>query len=154
MVLKHGPLPWGKNAQSRCLKTEYFGKYFGLRRLKDITQRGISWLKQGTKYYYKDSEIEDGWAGYIARKWETRSAYGILVKNPLGKRPLGRQRRRCEYKIRILWDEVVRTGGACSSLWITFRYPVVFFLLRKNSTTVWIHDICFQFFENNNAIRQ
>jgi hypothetical protein len=34
------------------------------------------------------------WAGNIAGMGEKRNAYGILVGNPEGKRPLGRPRRR------------------------------------------------------------
>jgi hypothetical protein len=34
------------------------------------------------------------WAGYVARMWENRNAYGILVGKPEGKRPLGRSRHR------------------------------------------------------------
>jgi hypothetical protein len=32
------------------------------------------------------------WAGHVARMWENRSAYRILVGKPEGKRPLGRPR--------------------------------------------------------------
>jgi hypothetical protein len=34
------------------------------------------------------------WVGRVARMWEKRNAYRILVGNPEGKRPLGRPRRR------------------------------------------------------------
>jgi hypothetical protein len=34
------------------------------------------------------------WAGRVARMEEKRNAYRLLVGNPEGKRPLGRQRRR------------------------------------------------------------
>jgi hypothetical protein len=33
------------------------------------------------------------WAGHVAQIEEKRNAYRILVENPEGKRPLGRQRR-------------------------------------------------------------
>jgi hypothetical protein len=32
------------------------------------------------------------WAGHVARMWETRNAYRILVGKPEGKKPLGRPR--------------------------------------------------------------
>jgi hypothetical protein len=35
------------------------------------------------------------WAGHIARMGEKRNSYRLLVGKPEGKRPLGRQRRRC-----------------------------------------------------------
>jgi hypothetical protein len=31
-----------------------------------------------------------GWAGHVARRGEKRNAYGILLGNPEGKRPVGR----------------------------------------------------------------
>jgi hypothetical protein len=34
------------------------------------------------------------WTGHVARKWEKRNAYRILVGKPEGKRPLERPRRR------------------------------------------------------------
>jgi hypothetical protein len=53
------------------------------------------------------------WAGHVARIWEKRNAYRILVGNPEGKRPLGRPRRR--WIIKLEWilereDGVVWTG--------------------------------------------
>jgi hypothetical protein len=34
------------------------------------------------------------WAGYVARMWEKRNVYRLLVGKPEGKRPLGRPRHR------------------------------------------------------------
>jgi len=36
------------------------------------------------------------WAGHVARMWERRGVYRVLVGKPEGKRPLGRPRRRWE----------------------------------------------------------
>jgi hypothetical protein len=49
------------------------------------------------------------WAGYVARIWEKRNAYRILVGKPDGKRPLGRPRCRWVNNIKmdlraIGWD--------------------------------------------------
>jgi hypothetical protein len=41
------------------------------------------------------------WSGHVARIGEERKIYKILVGKPEGKRPLGRQRRNCEYGIRM-----------------------------------------------------
>jgi hypothetical protein len=41
------------------------------------------------------------WTGHVARMGATRNAYRILVRNPERKRPLGRQRRRCENNIKM-----------------------------------------------------
>jgi hypothetical protein len=34
------------------------------------------------------------WVGHVARMWEKRNAYSLLVRKPEGKRPLERLRRR------------------------------------------------------------
>jgi hypothetical protein len=41
------------------------------------------------------------WAGHVARIWEKRNAYRILVGKPEGKRPLGRSRHRCVENIKM-----------------------------------------------------
>jgi hypothetical protein len=41
------------------------------------------------------------WAGLIARTGKKRNAYGILMGNPGGKRPLERPRRKLEDNIKI-----------------------------------------------------
>ena len=46
----------------------------------------------------------------MARKWEGRGVYRVLVGKPEGKRPLGRSRRRWEDNIKMNLQEV---GGGC-----------------------------------------
>ena len=46
------------------------------------------------------------WAGHVARMEEGRSAFKILRGNPIGKRPLGKPRRRWEDNIRMDLEEV------------------------------------------------
>ena len=46
------------------------------------------------------------WAGHVARMWEGRGVYRVLVGKPEGKRPLGRPRRRWEDNIRMDLQEV------------------------------------------------
>jgi hypothetical protein len=41
-------------------------------------------------------------AGNVARAWETREAYRIFVKKVLGKRPIGRQRRKRKMTFRSI----------------------------------------------------
>jgi hypothetical protein len=41
------------------------------------------------------------WAGHAARMKEARSASNILAGKPIGKRPLGRPRRRWEDNVRM-----------------------------------------------------
>ena len=41
------------------------------------------------------------WAGHVARMEEVRSAFKILKAKPIGKRPLGRPRRRWKDNIRM-----------------------------------------------------
>jgi hypothetical protein len=52
-----------------------------------------------------------GWAGHVARMWEGRGGYRVLVGKPEGRRQLGRPRRRWEDNIRTDLREVgVWTG--------------------------------------------
>jgi hypothetical protein len=55
------------------------------------------------------------WAGHVARMWEPRNAYRILVGKPEGKRPLGRTRSRWEDNIKIylrsIWLRIGTSGG-------------------------------------------
>jgi len=40
-----------------------------------------------------------GWTGHVARIWERRGVYRVLVGKPEGKRQLGKPRHRCEDNI-------------------------------------------------------
>jgi hypothetical protein len=46
------------------------------------------------------------WAGHVARIGEDRGVYRVLVGKPMGKRPLGRPRRRWEDNIKMDLQEV------------------------------------------------
>ena len=46
------------------------------------------------------------WAGHVARKWDSRGVYRLLVGKPEGRRPLGRHRRRLEDNIKMDLQEV------------------------------------------------
>ena len=46
------------------------------------------------------------WVGHVARMVEGRGVYRVLVRNPEGKRPLGRPRRRWENNIKMDLQEV------------------------------------------------
>ena len=48
------------------------------------------------------------WTGHIARLEEGRSVFKILTGTPIGKRPLGRLRRRWEDSIRMGLKEMSR----------------------------------------------
>jgi hypothetical protein len=55
------------------------------------------------------------WVGKVARMWENRSAYRILVGKPEGKRPLGRLRRRWVHNIKmdrrqlgVVWNDLAQ----------------------------------------------
>jgi hypothetical protein len=50
------------------------------------------------------------WAGHVARIWETKNAYRILVVTPERKRPLGRPRRRWVDNIKIDLREIGLDG--------------------------------------------
>jgi hypothetical protein len=46
------------------------------------------------------------WAGHVARMGEDRGVHRVLVRQPEGKRPLGRPRRRWENNIKMDLQEV------------------------------------------------
>jgi len=46
------------------------------------------------------------WAGHVARMWDRRGVYRILVGKPEGKKPHGRHRRRWEDNIKMGLQEV------------------------------------------------
>jgi hypothetical protein len=56
------------------------------------------------------------WAGYVARMRENRNAYRILVRNPEGKRPLGRPRRRMVDNIKVDLRQIGWGGMDCIDL--------------------------------------
>jgi hypothetical protein len=51
------------------------------------------------------------WAGHVARMWEGRGVYSVLVWRPGGKRPLGRPRRRWENNITMDLREIGVDGA-------------------------------------------
>ena len=51
------------------------------------------------------------WAGHVARMEEGRGVHKVLVGNPEGKRPLGRQKRRWKNTIMMDLEEVGRGYG-------------------------------------------
>jgi hypothetical protein len=63
------------------------------------------------------------WAGNIARTGEKRNAYRILVGKTLGKRPLGRQRRRWVDNIRLDLRDIRWDGFATIGLSVGTPHP-------------------------------
>ena len=51
------------------------------------------------------------WVGHVARMEEGRSAFKILTGKPIGKRPLGKPRRRWEDNIRMDLEEIGINAG-------------------------------------------
>jgi hypothetical protein len=51
------------------------------------------------------------WAGHVARMWEERGVYRVLVRRPEGKRPLGRPRRKWEDNIKLDLREIGIDGA-------------------------------------------
>ena len=50
------------------------------------------------------------WAGHVARMWQGRGVYKVLVGKHEGKRPLGRPRCRWEDNIKM---DLQQVGGGC-----------------------------------------
>jgi hypothetical protein len=60
-------------------------------------------------------DLEESWAGHVARIGEKRSACRLLAGKPVGKRPLGRPRRRWVDSIKM---DLKRDGmGWCGLDW-------------------------------------
>jgi hypothetical protein len=51
------------------------------------------------------------WARHVARMWEGRGVYRVLVRRPVGKRPLGRPRHRWEDNIKMDLREIGINGA-------------------------------------------
>jgi hypothetical protein len=58
------------------------------------------------------------WAGHVARMGEDTGVHRVLVGKPMGKRPLGRPRRRWEDNIKMDLQEV---GGVVGTGWNWLR---------------------------------
>jgi hypothetical protein len=56
-----------------------------------------------------------GWAGHVTGMGKKRNVYSLLVRKPLGKRPLGTPRRRWIDNIKLDLVAKVRGGVDCNS---------------------------------------
>jgi len=59
-----------------------------------------------------------GWAGHVARVVERRGVHRDLMGKPVGKKPLGRPRRRWEDNIKMDLQEVGCGGVWTGSSWL------------------------------------
>jgi hypothetical protein len=50
------------------------------------------------------------WAGHVARMGETKNAHRVLVGKPVGRRPIGRPKRRWVDNIKMVLGETGRDG--------------------------------------------
>ena len=62
------------------------------------------------------------WTGHVARMEEGRCTFKVLTGNSIGKRPLGRRRRRWEDNIRIYLKEI----GITTRNWIDSAHDRVY----------------------------
>jgi hypothetical protein len=74
------------------------------------------------------------WAGHVARMWEGRGVYRVLMGKPEGKRPLGRPRCRWEDNVRIDLQEV----GRGSEDWISLARDDNWWDSVSTVTNFWI----------------
>jgi len=56
------------------------------------------------------------WVGHVAHIWEMRGVYGVVVRKPEEKRPLGRPRRRWKDNIKMDLQKVGCGGMDCIDL--------------------------------------
>ena len=78
-----------------------------LRRIFGARRDGVTgeWRK------LHNEELRLRWAGHVAGMEEGRGVYKVLVGKPVGKRPLGRPRRRWEDNIKIDLHDMGRGCG-------------------------------------------
>jgi hypothetical protein len=75
------------------------------------------------------------WTGHVARMEEGRSAFKILTCQPIGKKPLGRPRRRWEDNIRMDVKEV----GINMRNWVDSAHDRDYWRALKNAAlNLWI----------------
>jgi hypothetical protein len=91
----------------RVFENSVMRKLFGLKR-GDVTVGWRKLLNEELNDLYSSPSIiriiksrRVRWAGHVARMGKKRNAYRLLVGRPEGKRPLGRQRCRWKYNIRM-----------------------------------------------------
>jgi hypothetical protein len=60
------------------------------------------------------------WTGHVARMWERRGVYSVLVGNPQGNRTLGSSRHRWEDNIKMEFQEL-SCGGMVWTRWSCVR---------------------------------
>jgi hypothetical protein len=94
-----------KGRRLRMFKNRVLRKRFGPKR-DEVTADWILHYEQFHDLYcsphirvIKSTKMR--WAGHVARMWEDRKGYWILVLKPEGKRPLGSHRRRWEDNIKM-----------------------------------------------------
>jgi hypothetical protein len=96
----------------RVFENRVLRRIFGLKR-DEVTGEWRKSHNDGLRDLYSSPSIiiiiksrRMRWAGHVARMGERRNAYRLLVGKPEGKRPLGRQRRRCVNNITMDLGEV------------------------------------------------
>jgi hypothetical protein len=83
------------------------------------------------------------WARHVARMWEGRGVYRVLVGRPVGKRPLGRPRRRWEDDIKMGLEEKMIDGATWIRLaqdrvqWRAFVSTVMNLRFHKESRIIF-----------------
>ena len=85
--------------------------------METTTYRGALCCVLLTKYQSGDQSRRRRWKGHVARMWEMRDAYRVLVGKPEGRRSLGKPRRRWEDNIKMDLREV-RSGAWTGSNWL------------------------------------
>ena len=92
-----------------CSKVKYWNSvfhntsHFTGRHMKDWYQQYCGRIVNSMIVYLKLRRMR--WVRHVARNWERRGVYRVLVGKPEGKRPLGRHRRRWEDNIKMFLPE-------------------------------------------------
>jgi hypothetical protein len=100
------PLTFGEEHRLRVFENRVMRKIFGPKRKEHGSWRKLHNDELHSLYsspnivrVFKSRRVR--WAGRVARMREWRGVYRVLVGRPLGKRPVGRPRRRWEDNIKM-----------------------------------------------------
>jgi hypothetical protein len=115
-VVLHGyetwSLPLRKERRLRVLESKVLRKIFGSKRSEVTGEWRKLYNEERNNLYSSSNAVKViisrrmRWAGHVPNMGDSRGVYKILVGKPVGKRPLGRSRRKCVDNIKMGLQEV------------------------------------------------
>jgi len=93
------------------------------------------------------------WAGHVKRMWQRGGAYGLSVRKPEGRRPLGIPKRRWENDVKVDLNPLTLNdpySGRTAPL--TFKRCILYIYSTNTGTEYFKHCIYSQIFPLQNAV--